>query len=136
MKECGKRIEILMKEKEITILELAKQTGISKSAVQRITSGNLSIIDKFKCNIERIAEELDTSPIRLFGWDQKYYYSNDENFRQLQKAIRTMDKLREECEEAYYLFGFDILKLTGEEIIERVRALEKLREELKEHEVE
>lgn len=130
MKECGRRIEAMMRQKEVTLLELSGRTGISKSALQRITSGSLTTVDKFKCNIETIASELGTTPIRLLGWDQKYYYSEDENFKKLQKAIRIMDMLREECGDAYFVFGFDILKLTGEEIINRVAAVEKLYNEM------
>ena len=58
MTTMGKRLECLIKEKGMTITEVAKQTGMPKSSVHNIISGRMPTNPK---SLEKLCELLETS---------------------------------------------------------------------------
>lgn len=64
-KEIGKKIYITRKEKEKTLQEIANDTGLTRSTIQRYEKG---IIEKIKLPvIQAIAESLSVNPVWLIG---------------------------------------------------------------------
>lgn len=76
LKEIGKRIEILRKEKNISQDELAKKVGYkTRSSINKIEKGETSA-PQFK--IVKIAEVLETTPDYIMGWKTNIAFSEEE----------------------------------------------------------
>ena len=66
MGEVSSRILAIMTAKGISYGELAKRTGIPKSALQRYATGQTNKIPVDR--VEAIAKALNVDPTLLFGW--------------------------------------------------------------------
>ena len=67
MSECSDRILQALKQADLSYGELAKLTGISKSALQRYATGETKKIPID--SIEAIAKATNVSSQYLMGWD-------------------------------------------------------------------
>lgn len=67
MEKISDRLLAAMRDADITYVELAKQTGISKSALQRYATGETEKIPLDR--IELIARALNVSAAYLLGWE-------------------------------------------------------------------
>ena len=68
MSECSDRILQALKQADLSYGELAKLTGISKSALQRYATGETKKIPID--SIEAIAKATNVSAQYLMGWDE------------------------------------------------------------------
>ena len=69
------RLKVLRKQKGLTLEELAARLGTSKQTIHRYENGVIANIPKEK--IERLAEELGTTPSELMGWGENLHgYDN------------------------------------------------------------
>lgn len=71
--DIATRILNKIKEKGVSYYELAKLTGIPKSALQRYAIGETTKIPLDR--LEQIAKALGCSPAYLMGWEDEYGYS-------------------------------------------------------------
>lgn len=69
MSTIASRIMDVMKNKNITYIELSKATGISKSALQRYATGETAKIPLDR--LESIANALKITPAYLMGWEEE-----------------------------------------------------------------
>lgn len=69
MTSIADRIMLTMKKANITYVELAKRTGISKSALQRYATGETEKIPLDR--VEMIASCLNVAPEYLLGWSEQ-----------------------------------------------------------------
>lgn len=75
MSECSDRILQALKQADLSYGELAKLTGISKSALQRYATGETKKIPID--SIEAIAKATNVSAKYLMGWDEPETYTDD-----------------------------------------------------------
>lgn len=68
MGKIADRLMTAMKSSKITYVELARRTGISKSALQRYATGETEKIPLDR--LEQMAQALDVSAEYLLGWEQ------------------------------------------------------------------
>jgi transcriptional regulator with XRE-family HTH domain len=64
----GERIKLLREQQEKTQEELAKAAGIKKQTIYKYEAGLITNIPLDK--VELIANELNTTPAYLLGWDK------------------------------------------------------------------
>lgn len=69
MEKISDRLMAAMKAADVTYIELAQKTGISKSALQRYATGETEKIPLDR--LEAMAVALDVSAAHLLGWDEK-----------------------------------------------------------------
>ena len=69
MSELSEKIKGLMAQKDVTYDDLAKKTGISKSALQRYATGETEKIPIDR--VQSIATALGTTAQYLLGWDSE-----------------------------------------------------------------
>lgn len=69
MSELSEKIKGLMTQKDVTYDDLAKRTGISKSALQRYATGETEKIPIDR--VQSIAAALGTTAQYLLGWDSE-----------------------------------------------------------------
>ena len=69
MSELSEKIKGLMAQKDVTYDDLAKKTGISKSALQRYATGETEKIPIDR--VQSIAAALGTTAQYLLGWDSE-----------------------------------------------------------------
>lgn len=69
MERIADRLMAAMKAANVTYVELAERTGISKSALQRYATGETEKIPLDR--LEAMATALDVSAAHLLGWDEK-----------------------------------------------------------------
>ena len=87
MNEIAKRIYAAIADKNYSYGELAKITGIPKSALQRYATGET---DKIPLNrLEQIAAALDVSAAYLMGWEDSP--SGSDTRERILKAFDQMD---------------------------------------------
>jgi transcriptional regulator with XRE-family HTH domain len=67
--ETGKRIEMLRKQKGLTLEELGERVGVGKSTVRKWEQGIIANMRRDK--IARLADALGVSPDYLLGYDKK-----------------------------------------------------------------
>lgn len=87
----SKRIKELRMAKGMTLLQLANKIGVSEGTVQRYESGNIPNL-KYDM-IVALSEALDTTPVHLMGWDDKYGSDPDEITGEERKLIEDYRKL-------------------------------------------
>lgn len=69
MERISDRLMTAMKAANVTYVELAERTGISKSALQRYATGETEKIPLDR--LETMAVALNVSAAHLLGWDEK-----------------------------------------------------------------
>ena len=113
MKNAERRLKELLKEKRVTVDQLAAVTGKNRATIYRYMSGDIETMPT--AAMKQIAEYLDVSPGYIMGWTddpapQKYRYSvqfsTDENGKRIatvtkQRAQTIMEKLDQLTEEQY-----------------------------------
>lgn len=93
MNERAEKILRLMEEKGMSYGTLAKQTNISKSALQRYVTGETTKIPIDR--LERIAWALDVSSSYLMGWSLGGSHENPLDSAIIQEMLALMQDLPE-----------------------------------------
>lgn len=85
-KDISLRIKQAIEKSGLTLLQLEKETGISKSAIQRYTSGNTSKIPIEA--VTKIAKATNTAPDYLLGWTSENIKRNQIVGNRLKLALQ------------------------------------------------
>lgn len=97
MNEIATRIYNLMQEKSMSYGELAKITGIPKSALQRYASGSTPKIPLDRLKL--IAQGLDVSAAYLMGWAEEEPLSAKK-----QRLVDAIEKMTDEQAASLLMF--------------------------------
>ncbi len=75
----GENIREIRKKKRMTLEQVAKLTGMSRSTINKYETGAISNIPSDK--IEAISNALNCSPAEIMGWDKKPSQSKEEELK-------------------------------------------------------
>lgn len=119
MNEIAERIAKSMEEQDISYGELAKLTGIPKSAVYRYVKGQTGKMPLPR--LELIAKALHVEPRYLLGWEEPEPAKQDDDAELLEylEYLRTRPEVR--------VLMSTVRGATKEEVEENVRFIEALR---------
>ena len=86
LNEIAKRLKALRSEKGLSLRDLSRRTGLTKSTLQRYETGNIGNIPLSKIDV--LAKGLNVNPHAILGWDTE---SNSTN--QIPEDLKSIDNI-------------------------------------------
>lgn len=105
--DMGKKIELLRKERGMTLEELGNKVGVGKSTVRKWENGMIANMRRDK--IAKIADALGVSPANLMGWDE---------------PDQAEPEIALSAEETVHIKKYRVIDEIGKSVVDRVLDLE------------